>query len=383
MTTKQETKLLILACGVGLGLRLWLAAGHYGNYDEVSFEHVSGIVARGGNVYAETTRYNYGPAWFLILGAIGFIQRATHLEFHTLVRGFLSLIDVGDAVLIAMIARSVRCAAVYMLTPVAILVTGLHGQFDNLASLPLLGAAWLLVRGESPDLRAVWALATAALCIKHLNVFLVWMLLWYAFPWRKAAVAFAGSLAVFAAQFVPWLGHGGAAGIWQNVILYRGQAPLPDNPIAPTPYGLTRWLSSETVSVIFVLVMAALPAIAKVLRLSLPQALALSAVALLVFMPGRGEAYLILPALFGALVLGPGYWIFTAVAYLFLQVGPNYLQVVSAEPPWGLLWATEAGWLLAMVAGALLRLRPRRGDHGRQSGEPAPAFRGGMPPPSS
>src|SRR5262249_20117774 len=61
---------LVLATLAGLGLRLWLAAGHYGNYDQTSFQAVSGIVARGGNVYAETSRYNYSPVWAHILALL-------------------------------------------------------------------------------------------------------------------------------------------------------------------------------------------------------------------------------------------------------------------------------------------------------------------------
>ena len=341
-TPRSQTRLLILAIATGFALRLWLAYGHYGNYDETSYEHVAGIVARGGNVYAETSRYNYGPIWSLVLGGIYQLRAGTGLPFHLIVRTFLSLVDVADAILLGLICKSLARSAIYMLSPVAILIVGLHGQFDNLAALPLLAAILLLERSSTPP-EWIWMLGTLALCIKHLNVFCVWMLFCYAFPWRKAMLLFSASLAVFLIEFIPWLDAGGPQGILQNVFLYRG---------VPRAYGLTNFMPSAAAYALFVPIMAALPILAKRLSFPAPKAIALAAVALLVFMPGSGECYLILPALFGVLVLGPGYWIYTAVAYLFLMTGPNYLQPSTLSPPWGILWLS----LLAFLATILIRL---------------------------
>ena len=47
---------------LGVALRLWMATlGH--NWDLASYQTVAQIVDAGGNVYAETERYNYGPLW--------------------------------------------------------------------------------------------------------------------------------------------------------------------------------------------------------------------------------------------------------------------------------------------------------------------------------
>src|SRR5690349_18200368 len=52
---------------IGFGLRFFLAAAYHGNFDEDSYEIVVGIMQRGGNIYTETARYNYSPAWALVL----------------------------------------------------------------------------------------------------------------------------------------------------------------------------------------------------------------------------------------------------------------------------------------------------------------------------
>lgn len=149
---------LALAIGLGLGLRLFLAVSFRGNYDETSYEIVSGIVRRSGNVYAETARYNYAPPWAPVLGLAGGAADRLGIVLHTVIRGFLSLVDVWNAGLIGLIVasqagkrRGQLAAVSYLLNPVAILIVGYHGQFETLAAVPLF-AAWLVLVG--------WALAT-------------------------------------------------------------------------------------------------------------------------------------------------------------------------------------------------------------------------------
>jgi len=335
----------------GLGLRLFLAWDSYGNYDQTSWGIVGEIAARGGNVYAETPRYNYGPIWFLMLSLFHRAAEVTGWPLHFVVRGFLTLVDAGNAVLVGLLAREagVRGARVgslvYVLSPVAILIIGFHGQFDNLAALPLLAATLLTLRGgAAPRLATVWALATLALCLKHLCLFSVWMLLVYAAGGvRKAAVLMAGSLAVFGAQFLPWL-EGGADGIVQNVLRYSG---------IPRPYGVTTLLPRGVAAVLFVAVLAALPALARgPLRLGLTRAMELAAVALMTFIPGTGEAYFIVPAIWGAVHASAGYWVFSAVAYVFILTGPNNLQAIPISPPWNAVWLSLVVWGILVLRDA-------------------------------
>ncbi len=77
---------MILVVVSGTAVRLYLAYEFYGNYDTTSYEIVAAIVKRGGNVYAETSRYNYSPLWSLMLGALNHLQ----LCFSSLLRFTLS-----------------------------------------------------------------------------------------------------------------------------------------------------------------------------------------------------------------------------------------------------------------------------------------------------
>ena len=117
------------------------------------------------------------------------------------------------------------------MNPVAILLTGYHGQFENLALLPLLIGAYLYVRKpDSPPVPVIWLLGTLALLIKHNTVFGMWMLFVYVFGVsRRAVVASMLSVAVFAFSFLPYLPEGNA-GILQNVLLYSSM---------PGQFGLT------------------------------------------------------------------------------------------------------------------------------------------------
>src|SRR5438270_473549 len=86
--------LLFLIIIVGLLARLDVAT--FGsNYDMASCRIVAGILDHGGNVYASTDRYNYGPFWFLILHGLDMLAGQNETIFRYLVAGFLSLVDVG------------------------------------------------------------------------------------------------------------------------------------------------------------------------------------------------------------------------------------------------------------------------------------------------
>ena len=159
---------------------------------------------------------------------------------------------------------------------------------------------------------------------------------------KRAAFLMAGSLAVFGAQFLPWL-SGGAEGILRNVLRYSG---------IPRPYGLTTVLPRSVTSVLFVAVLVALPVLASgPLRLGLTRAMELSAVALMTLIPGwvsrtsscRRSGAVDAPP-------GPG----LSRSRPFSPDGPNNLQALPISPPW------NAVWLSLVVWGALLLRQARR-----------------------
>jgi hypothetical protein len=334
---------------VGLALRLWLAFTTYGNYDQTSFRIVAEITRRHGNVYAETSRYNYSPVWAFIVAGLD-AARPSGLPFPAAVKGFLSLVDVGNAVLLGRLARSLgrvswHATAFYLLNPVAIMLVGYHGQFETLAATPILLAALLLARPARPGrLPLVWALGTLSLAVKHITLFSVWTLFLAATPLLGGAVALmAGALGAFGALFLPYLPEG-LAGILRNVVGYRG---------IPHPYGLSIVMPRTVLFPLFLAVMSVLPVVASRLRaFDIGRRLELAAVGLLVFIPGMGECYILLPALFGSVAPGLFSLTFAAVGYGFLLTGPNNLQALQSAQPWNVVWLSLAVWLVALLTSA-------------------------------
>lgn len=124
---------LFFVVTIGLAARLAAAtAGH--NFDMDSWYIVADITAHGGNVYAETARYNYGPLWFLIVHGLDVLSGHRHEVLRYLIAGFLSLVDLGIFFLLCRQAGG-RAGVLFFLNPVSILITGFHCQIDNLAIL--------------------------------------------------------------------------------------------------------------------------------------------------------------------------------------------------------------------------------------------------------
>ncbi|NDC42048.1 MAG: hypothetical protein EBZ77_10945, partial [Chitinophagia bacterium] len=111
-------------------MRLWLSTlGH--NFDFESYMEVVGLMERGKNVYAETCRYNYAPAWMWIL--LG-LKTAFGAQFRLAVAVVPSLADIAIAWLLYRRGNKLP-ALLFVWAPVCIMISGFHNQFDNLAIL--------------------------------------------------------------------------------------------------------------------------------------------------------------------------------------------------------------------------------------------------------
>jgi hypothetical protein len=212
---------------LGIGLRMVAATrGH--NYDVDSYMIVADIVERGGNVYAETTRYNYGPVWLNILSAIhqaaSVFPSIQDYLFRYLLTGFLSLVDTA---IFAVLWKKVGRGAAYLffLNPISIIITGYHSQFDNLAML--LGLLAVVIFGDCFDKRldsrklAGLLILGLSLMTKHvLFAFPFWLAVKQKGLSNKLAIVIIPTL-VFLLGFIPYW-HGGQQGIVQNVFKYEG-----------------------------------------------------------------------------------------------------------------------------------------------------------------
>jgi hypothetical protein len=209
----------------GIAMRLLVATcGH--NFDVDSYKIVANIVDRGGNVYAGTGRYNYGPVWFHILHALNVLAGHNETAFRYLVAGFLSLVDVGIfSVLWCKFGKLAACW--FFFNPISVIITGYHSQFDNLAVL--LGLLAVLQMGDEFDqpigrrkLLGLFVLGLS-LATKHiLFAFPFWLAVKQKGILQKLGVILI-PVFIFALSFVPYW-HEGKQGIIQNVFLFRSYA---------------------------------------------------------------------------------------------------------------------------------------------------------------
>jgi hypothetical protein len=228
----KKTVFAVVALG-SLALKLMLATqGH--NYDLDSFGIVASLVLHGKSVYANTSRFNYGPFWGFILA--GLKQLSTLLPamggeaFHVAIAAFLGVTDVALA---AMLSSKYHYGAgiFFLCCPATILLTGYHSQFENFALLAGL-ASWLLIRSGSPaSPRLVFAagLLGVSLIIKHvLFLFPMWVFFWPQLgTWRKRLAYVVIAYGTFGLSFLPWmLDPPSRAGIYNNVFHYRSAFSL-------------------------------------------------------------------------------------------------------------------------------------------------------------
>jgi hypothetical protein len=353
---KLDRSLWALLC-LGLVARLlfaWLDLKTYAAFDLESYQIVQGIVRHGGNVYAETARYNYSPLWSWILGALDFVQRGLGLPAHLVVCSFLTGVDAVSCWLLARLATlhglSARSAVLaFWLNPVSSLLTSLHGQFDSLAILFLLACLWVQASGRG---RAwAWAAASAAIMVKQIVLFAPLYVLLRAFPnrfwrlvaWGTCALPFFLSLAPY------WAGA--AKGITYHVLLYSSQPEL---------YGLTTFFpisrSRDPMALLHVLrgvLFLALVGGAMLLprRADALRAALLAPLVFLAFTPGFAMQYLILPVALGALRADKFFGAYTAIASFTLLGAYQLIPGVWGVMPLVLVlvWTSVLAWLACQV----------------------------------
>lgn len=222
----------VLVLVVGVFLRfLVMFRGH--NFDFDSYKIVGDIADGLGNVYDQTTRYNYGPVWLTILGLFHAIATIfgeyQDMVFRVLIVGLLTATDIA----IALILRKkfgLIAFIVFFLNPVSIIITGFHNQFDNLAvlvgllgmlAMPPVGAK-TLQRGH---IKAAIIIGLS-LMIKHIFFILpLWLFIREKNLKIKLFMLFV-PLTMFGLSFVPFA-FSGLDGILNNVFLYKSFANAP------------------------------------------------------------------------------------------------------------------------------------------------------------
>ena len=321
----RSTLVVVVSAAVGLRYAVALVGS---NFDLESYRIVADLVLDGENVYASTDRYNYGPIWFGVLGAFEWVARvfATPELFRFQI---ITLLTAADLAIAAMVLRrwGPTPAAFFVLSPVSIIITGFHNQFDNLAILAGLGGVLLLdhegdTRGRFTGRgRVGLGLLALSLVVKHLLVFVpVWLAARQA-TWRRRVVVMAVPWGVFGLSLLPWVA-GGREGIVDNVLTYRSNAN------APLLVLLTGELPPEMLaSAVFVAAMLVGAVATRTLRL--PEMLLVHLAVLVVFAPAIANQYLAIPLIGLVVWRTPWLWVWTCATTAFLVVDIDGFAVES------------------------------------------------------
>lgn len=175
LLSKKTTRLVVILLVEAIVLRVLMATQGQ-NVDFDSYRIVAEIMHSGGNVYAETTRYNYSPLWayiLLLFEEVRILFQADIWLFRLQIVLLLAMADVLIALVLYKIS-GLKSFALYIFSPLVIFVSAFNMQFDNLALALGLSSLFLL---KKQKIRASIVLMVASLLVKHtLIAYLLWLL---------------------------------------------------------------------------------------------------------------------------------------------------------------------------------------------------------------
>jgi len=224
---KLNIVISLLAVVIGFYLRFSLAYFSIGNNDINAYHYVVGVVSQGKNIYALSHRYNYSPFWFLILLALDKSNSLFFkLPFHFLIKSFFIIVDLASLFVLYKISKLKKLffsqvAVGFFFNPISILITGHHGQFENVAIFfILLGVYFYLKKGFK---KLGWFLFLIGGVIKHIVFNQVLAVLNFFYQKKKKVILlFVLSVIIFLATFIPFWKQG-KEGIISHVFMYRSQ----------------------------------------------------------------------------------------------------------------------------------------------------------------
>lgn len=328
--TINNNFVLLLALGI-MARFFVMEFGH--NFDFESYLIVGDIVRQGGNVYAETTRYNYGFLFFLIQG-FGYTF-ASHFPdalqglYRAYIVSVLTAADIGIALIIAK-KYSYKGALLFFLNPMIIIITGYHNQFDNIAILFALIAMLFVDENDSFSVRDYLSIAFLSLSLitKHIMCFFfLWLLMNETFVnvRKKIAYSFLPPV-VFLISFIPWIMGNTEAlnGVINNVFLYRSYNNYPLLSAFLTRLGI----SNSYYFYIFIALIATVGVLSRTMKME--GCLLLYLVSLVAFSSAIANQYLIIPiatlAIYQRKIF---YWIYTILGSIYCILNSKELHLAD------------------------------------------------------
>src|SRR5262249_30752267 len=142
------------------------------------------------------------------------------------------------------------------------------------------------------------------------TLFIGWYLLVAIFKFRWAALLMIGTVALFAAAFIPYL-PASAEGIYRMVFRYAG--------VGTRVYGLGILFPPSITLPIFFAAMTLMPLIARqVLKLDFVEGFVFATAGMFVFIPAASENYWLLPTIVGCISPSPIFWLYVAETSLLV-----------------------------------------------------------------
>lgn len=363
LKTKRWLSIIILS---GLTIRLFLASQESFNFDMSSFIKDVQIARLGKNIYLEQPHYNYSPAFLYVLAALGSLQSVlAALPFPVIERAFISSVDLATLVVLIEIAKVKKLpipktAALFFLNPIAIYISGYHGQFDNLAIFFLLLGILLYKKKKDRSGKIktalLWIMATTGLIIKHTIAFAVGALFAAAAKNKKTAILFLASSAVFFLITLLPFAHEASSQIINQVFSYRGETgiwgfsfilnrvcgncTLPPINILGAHLNLNLWnLYFSAFIVAFFLLISSLK------KTDLARICLFGFLYFLTFTVGIAPQYLVLPIALGALFPTIWFYLFSLATSLLLFTNSTNFQLQNISIlHWNLVWAVTFLW---------------------------------------
>jgi hypothetical protein len=319
---KQLKWLVIFGVFLGFCLRFLVSLrGH--NYDFESYLIVAEIIERGGNVYAETVRYNYGPIWSYII--YSFYQLASYnvVIFRYLLISFLGLVDFGICVLLWH-KFGAGVALFFFLNPITIIITGYHNQFDNLPVFLAMISALIIGNDFNKPITSRKGIGLIilglSLITKHiLFIFPLWLAIKQKGLHRKIIIIFI-PISMFILSFLFYWNEG-KQGIMSNVFLYRSHG----NEIFYNifvPNGIRTLVSSQMVWIILLVSFAIFFRHKNVF-----DSLLLYTCVVVAFSPATANQYLAIPVPFIATNFNPFALMYTTLGTFFLLINNDGLHI--------------------------------------------------------
>jgi hypothetical protein len=323
-----------------------MAAIYYGNFDMQSFEGIADIAMNGGNVYAMTPRYNYSPIWFTILGFLKYVQiQLTALSFHFVVRSFLCVVDLATLAFLLLIASHkkislLKTSLLFYLNPASFLLTGYHGQFENLAILMIvIGLFAYLKLNQKPiwGTAVLWFFATAGMIVKHSIFYELIICLNSAIKrYRVKLLLFAVSVCCFLVLFIPYWSTG-REGIIKNVFMYSSHSGY---------YGIASLFKLEQLKYLFIIGLFVFPLFLR--NRDIIQQCLLGLLFFLTFTSGIGIQYFVLPIAIGTLCPSKGFLFYSIAASVFILGNNNNVFVPGFNLfEWNIVWLGAAYWFFS------------------------------------